>query len=64
MNRRGFLGRLMGGIAAATLAAHLVLGELVPVPAEPVKEPEIFNRLDVLYGWNTLYADCAVRIMS
>jgi hypothetical protein len=55
---------MAGGLAAAALAAHLKLGELIPVFPEPIKEPEFISRFDVLYGWGSLHADCVVRILG
>jgi len=75
MNRRGFLQRMMGGLAAA-LVAHESLGQLVPIPKEPelsvpirivraydLNADGLPARLDALYGWGALHADCAVRIV-
>ncbi len=67
----------MGGLAAAALAAHESFGQLIPIPTEPeisetirfvraydLSQAGIVNRMDVLYGWGALHADCAVRIVD
>ena len=78
MNRRGFLGRLAGGLAAAALAVHAHFGSVIPVPQEPeigisIRLIRAFDptsdkfvaRMDVLYGFGALYdGECAIKILS
>jgi hypothetical protein len=47
MNRRGFLARLMGGLATAALAAHMELGSLVPVLTPPARVEKWFYLVEV-----------------